>query len=1129
MKRGDVAFDLWPDDPAEEARAKLRRHLHRLLRALPKRNEPWILADELILHWNGGDDAWLDVAAFEAAVRDEARMQEAVEYYAGDLLSPLDDEWIVPIRERLRAAYTTALSSLIARARSQNAFGAALQFVQRLLASDPWREDALRLLMTLRYEAGDRAGALHAFEQFQRRLRMELDVDPMPETLALREQLARNALAAAAPTRSQAPSESAQSLRFVGRGSEMEQLTANWSRAKHGRGRLVLISGEAGIGKTQLAVRLSWLAELDGARVLWGATSFPESVPYQSITETLRSGVSSAPPPLELMQMAALAQLLPELRAQRPDLPALPPVDAASERTRLFEAVALALESMTTSHPLLIVLEDIHWSSAATIAMLEFIARRAPQKSMLIVATYRSEETEPTHRVRELRRRLQGEKALAHIAVGPLVRRDVDELLAKVPALGAGGQFAASLHAICDGNPLFLVQALRDMLESRAPAITSGTLRDLIATRLMRLSAEAAKLAEIAAVIGTSFNVEVLCEAGGWKEAAALGWLDELQVRNLVREAHEAHHVDYIFTHHLIHGAIYESGAPALRALRHKRVARVLEQIYPTRREELAGELARHYEIGGEAETAAAHYLRAARSAQAGHAYIEALDAIGRALDLTTQLKLRAELLLLREAIHAKCGDPSAQERDLTELGLLVGALDDPDFRCVLLDRRVFFDHKRGAAHEEGGHIEELLSCAETLGSQRWRATALRHRARHAIFGGRYAEAQAAIDEALAYFERMGEVEQQLLCYSLSFDLAAQIQSVPIIRATTDRVRSLPTQVAARVMQTVVRAAAAAASSMHAYDESLALHRELLTLSRMNADSEGEAVALAGIAHAALGLFNSPLAREYLELARAAFTRIGYRRGQGNVANFFGWYYKRTGHFERSRAEFVEAHRIFSEIGYERGAIHALLNRCSMENAAEEYATCAEIARGLLESSRSTNNADIEAGILATLGEAERGLGAILESEQHLRAALPFARSAGRASQIADGLCQYALTLLCLERISEAKTCADEAAELCRGGQIFDHPERVFWDAARVHHAAGEWRGAQLLLAEAAELRRQRAATIPDAESRRGFLALRWNREIDAAATHLQWPSRPTAQRRGTSIFVNGFPTKIHS
>ncbi len=202
IPRDQVAFTLWADVSEAEARANLRRHLHLLRRYLPPPapGRPWLLTEHETVQWNRQSDYWLDIQAFDQVVNEArqldrdasaqaavASLQSAVEHYNGDLLENVYEDWALVERERLREQYTGALEQLTALQKSAGDIRGAIATTKRLLAHNPLREETHRQLMEFYYQAGDRAAALQQFEECRRLLREDLDVEPMPETLALRQ------------------------------------------------------------------------------------------------------------------------------------------------------------------------------------------------------------------------------------------------------------------------------------------------------------------------------------------------------------------------------------------------------------------------------------------------------------------------------------------------------------------------------------------------------------------------------------------------------------------------------------------------------------------------------------------------------------------------------------------------------------------------------------------------------------------------------------------------------------------------------------------------------------------------------------------------------------------------------
>jgi DNA-binding SARP family transcriptional activator len=212
LPRQTIANALWPDEPEDEARANLRRHLNYLQHLLPQAPEgrPWVLAAGGTLQWNPRSDVWLDVEEFDALSALPHGRRDAIALYVGELLAGVEEEWIEAERERRQALYHEALAAYTTTLCRSREYAPAIAAAQRVLADDPWREDMLRALMRSRYGLGDRAGAIAEYERFAQNLRHELGADPMRETIAiyaaiLRDDGSREAAPDAAPPASDSP------------------------------------------------------------------------------------------------------------------------------------------------------------------------------------------------------------------------------------------------------------------------------------------------------------------------------------------------------------------------------------------------------------------------------------------------------------------------------------------------------------------------------------------------------------------------------------------------------------------------------------------------------------------------------------------------------------------------------------------------------------------------------------------------------------------------------------------------------------------------------------------------------------------------------------------------------------
>jgi len=192
VSRDELAFRLSPDLTESDARAALRRYLYKLQQALSVAGSTsWIVSDARSISWRSSDATWVDVHEFDRLSEAPETLEAAAKLYVGDFIPYLDHEWAASVRERLRRRACRVLEQLISLRLAAGDVTAARDYVEQLLERDSWREDAVRRLMILRLRTGDRAGALAYYRAFRERLRLEFDVEPMPETVRCYECIVR--------------------------------------------------------------------------------------------------------------------------------------------------------------------------------------------------------------------------------------------------------------------------------------------------------------------------------------------------------------------------------------------------------------------------------------------------------------------------------------------------------------------------------------------------------------------------------------------------------------------------------------------------------------------------------------------------------------------------------------------------------------------------------------------------------------------------------------------------------------------------------------------------------------------------------------------------------------------------
>jgi DNA-binding SARP family transcriptional activator len=731
--RESIASDVWPNLTNEEAMANLRRHLHIIQRALPDLGgNKWIVRNGSLLSWDEAAPVWVDVAEFRAAVGDPALRRRAVELYRGPLLGKRGDNELLflSLRDRLRTECIDACREEALVARKQLDFAAATRYAEKMLEMAEFREDALRLAMSLRYESGDRSSALALFERFSLHLSDAMGVDPMPETLALRDTILMNEDVPVGAVESD--EENALGLEllgvpFVGRTRELELLKSAWRGARRGRGKTLFVLGEAGIGKTRLLSEFGSSIALQGGRVVVGETSAPEAYPYEPLVDALRKSLALiVESPVRQPWLSSIAELLPELQAAFPDMAPAEPLAADNARIRLLEAIARTIERLAKVRPLLLVLEDLHWAGSATLDTVEYLARRIGAVGALVVITYRTGESAPGGMLHSLRRRLLAESRATSMELQPLDAVDVETLAGVMPGIPNPIDVAASVFKIGEGNPLFTAQMLRGYSETGVLALeytAAATMAQAILSRVATLDSAAKDLLEVAATIGHSFTIDLLAAVLGWPEGHVVDSMSGPLDRSLIRVTRSGSTFAYSFTHELIARSIYETIPRERRAPYHRRIAGLLTALYGSDKR-MAGTIALNWERSGATDRAAAAYLQAAQAALDVHDRDSAVAFARRAESLTSNDRER--FCAYHVEALARVGWGSVEEWDEALRGLerSAAALGNQErFDAALLRSRHAM--QTGDHDVHGAAVAQMLDLAAEAQNEAWRMTAL--------------------------------------------------------------------------------------------------------------------------------------------------------------------------------------------------------------------------------------------------------------------------------------------------------------------------------------------------------------------------------------------------------------------
>jgi tetratricopeptide (TPR) repeat protein len=386
-----------------------------------------------------------------------------------------------------------------------------------------------------------------------------------------------------------------ETLPLIGRVDEREVLSTAWKRTLDGSPQVALIAGEPGVGKTRLAADAARAVHAEGAAVLFGRSDEELGVAYQPFVEAIAAYAAACDPDALRTQLAGsgeLARLVPSL-AQRFDLAEPTRADPETERYRLFEAVTALLAAIATSNPTLLVLDDLHWADKATLLLLRHLVRHREEHPLMVVATYRDTDLGRGHPLAEVLADLRREPDLERVVLRGLTESDVLELVETAAGHELDEptqQLARAIHVETEGNPFFVGQLLRHLVETGGVRVEDGRwvvdrqrlggipegVREVIGKRLSNLQPETNELLAVAAVIGREFDPALLIEASGVDSDGVLDALEEAEGSRLVvplsgRDDRRS------FAHALVRSTLYEE-IPTTRRLRiHRRVVDALE------------------------------------------------------------------------------------------------------------------------------------------------------------------------------------------------------------------------------------------------------------------------------------------------------------------------------------------------------------------------------------------------------------------------------------------------------------------------------------------------------------------------------------------------------------------------
>ncbi len=723
---------LWEEEPPRRAQKTLQVYVSQLRKTLGK-DRVQTRAPGYLLRVQ---DHELDLARFQRLV-DDGQPKEALRLWRGPPLADFAYERFAQAEiARLEELRLACLERRIEHDLDAGRHADLVGELEALVVDHPLREQMRAQLMLALYRSGRQADALAAYQSARHVLVDELGIEPgrslrEVEKAILAHDRSLDLASAEEKTREKDEWRGA----FVGRVAELNDLRAGLEAAIAGHGRLFLLSGEPGIGKSRLADELTREARVRGAHILSGRCWESGGAPaYWPWVQSLRAYVRQASSETLRAELGAgavdLAQVLPELREILPELPEPTPLDSNGARFRLFDATAEFLRNASANRPIALVLDDLHAADTPSLVLLRFLARQLDSTHLLVLGALRDVDPVPGQPLTEMLVDVARTPTTHQISLDGLSGPEVMEYVERTAPAIASAELGAALHEGTEGNPLFVVETVRllslegikpDSAGDLRPAIPHNV-RHVIARRLTHLSPECNRMLAVAAVLGREFSLDALVRVGELSGGEVQNELDEASAARVVSEV-PGGPGRMRFSHVLIRDTLYDGLTTEGRVGLHRLAAEVLEDLHSDSLEEHQEEtpervlaLARHWFEAGVPERAIACYRRGAELALRVFANYEAAEALTRALNLVRQApdgrrrdEYELELTILLAAARGWGSPEYPRARDLfVKLGRDVSP---PVLRGLALNSLLRLDvadaREHGTALLEAGRRDE--------------------------------------------------------------------------------------------------------------------------------------------------------------------------------------------------------------------------------------------------------------------------------------------------------------------------------------------------------------------------------------------------------------------------------------
>jgi len=958
--RETLAGLFWGDAPQTSAHSSLRYALTTLRKTLPAPPDslPYLLATGGTVRFNESAPFELDTLRLESALSQAQRenppsessiheLEAAVALYRGPFLEGFFEEWVLQEQMHWQDRFLEGVLHLTQCYESQGEHTRTIELCRRAIRFCPLHEPLYRALMRAYALQGDRNAALSQYEAFAKMLKKQLELEPLPETQLLYEQIVAHRLAPAAPLRRSSPAVALPKERvlFVGREDLLERILKRWKEIQQGERRALLLKGEPGIGKSLLLSEAIPRLRAQGGICLRAECLPTSPAPFEPLAQALQEGVTGFRVLLEALPRYLQTEIQTLIPAWGPS--ALTTLASSPDQlqARRFQALAELFRQLAQHQPICLVLDDLHLADESTLQWIDYAFRRLKGIPLLVLGSYRDVLTD-RHPLSALKANLGVQRLIEEWEVPPLSPEQSALLLSQLlqRPLADRDPLNVSLFHLTGGNPFYLC-ALADglkesgLLEKPWPQEADWnaqlvrylpqTAQAALEERLRRLSARGRRLLEMGSILGHSWLFSLLVAVSGQRRPTLLETIQELLHARLLVEQGE----HYSFQHDLIREYVYQRLTHAQRQYLHEKAALALERQGEIRAIPPAS-LAWHF---GRAQLweKAIHY----------------------------------GLLAAGQAVHHNALHEALQHLEQAEAHL--GKLPDRTSRSLHSYLRQLYTQK-AAVYDLLGHrdkqreaIQILETTAQRTADVEMQLQAHLHRIHWARITGRYQEAreeankmrmlagetQNALYEALAWrklslvHESVGEYEQALACNQKAQEIHTPLPESVACLAIPDHTEALR-------------------SYLGQFDKALASYQRKLT----------EAIAVQD-PWVRMGLLNNlGICREsvgdYVEALsqyRSAF-ELAQQWGdlwmQGVLLCNMGSTLWGAGSLEEALARFEAALPILREIGHTRAELVVLVNMGTVHGDLGSYDQALRCFDGCLAAIQEKKLNDLEIEVL---------------------------------------------------------------------------------------------------------------------------------------------------------------------